>query len=67
MNIWIYLPVILGVLLFIASLILVIRIASRRKGLSKELLVSLFLTVLSVGWIALGVYTFIVIRSQLMS
>ncbi|MBO0470339.1 hypothetical protein JZO66_07260 [Enterococcus sp. DIV0242_7C1] len=67
MNIWIYLPVILGVILFITSLILVIRIASGRKGLSKELVVSLFLTALSVGWIALGMYTFIVIRSQLMS
>ncbi|MCA5017544.1 hypothetical protein [Enterococcus sp. S22(2020)] len=67
MNIWIYLPVILGVILFITSLILVIRIASGRKGFSKELVVSLFLTALSVGWIALGMYTFIVIRSQLMS
>lgn len=67
MNIWIYLPMVIGVVLFISSLIFMIRIAFKQKGFSGELAMSIFLTILSIGWIALGVYAFIVIQSQLMT
>jgi hypothetical protein len=58
---------VIGVVLFISSLIFMIRIAFKQKGFSGELAMSIFLTILSIGWIALGVYAFIVIQSQLMT
>lgn len=62
---WILSPIILGGILLIGSLILMIRTTIKDGGFSKVATVDLFLVLTSLGWIALGIYAYIIVQAQL--
>ena len=62
---WIWFPIVMGILLFITSIIATIRIAMREKHFSLRSIINIALIITSICWIAVGVYGFIVIQSQL--
>jgi hypothetical protein len=69
MNLWIWVwtPIVIGILLFIFSIINTIKTAIKEKRFSFQSVLNILLIAVSVCWVAIGVYGFIVLQSQLSS
>ncbi|MEI5989024.1 hypothetical protein A5881_000511 [Enterococcus termitis] len=65
MNIWIFAPIAVGLVLFFYSLLMAFRTAIKAHRFSIKVALNLTLTFLSVCWISLGAYAYFIIRSQI--
>lgn len=65
MNVWILIPIGVGVILFVSSLVLAFKAAFKEQRFSTTVALSFSLTLLSVFWIALGAYAYFIIQSQM--
>ncbi|EIA6647561.1 hypothetical protein MBU64_002034 [Enterococcus faecalis] len=65
MNIWIFTPMGIGLVLFFYSLLMAFRTAIQAHRFSIKVVLNLTLTLLSICWISLGVYAYFIIKSQI--
>jgi uncharacterized membrane protein YqaE (UPF0057 family) len=65
MNIWIFTPIGVGVVLFFYSLFMAFRTAIKVNRFSTKVVLNVILTILSIGWISIGVYAYFIIKSQM--
>lgn len=65
MNIWILIPIGVGIILFVSSLAFAFKAAFKEHRFSTTVALSFSLTLLSIFWIALGVYAYFIIQSQM--